>query len=123
MPKIVEIEFYGAVECIDTYTGRLLGVIGNKEYYAIITDKSIATKVLTGESVSLCDVADILEREESSDKFRVIIATKTRDGKSIRDCLFITPRISELNYYNAVGATEIGTCTEKYDWLIIREED
>lgn len=78
------------------YTGRLIGLINDKEFAAIIGNKELQKKCFTSGTMSLTDIVD---NHEKLDDYRMVVAIKKIDDENvIGNKLFITERLSLVSY-------------------------
>jgi hypothetical protein len=102
--KLVNIDFYSSdMESRASrgangrrYTGRLIGLVNDKEFAAIIRNKELQKKCFTSATMPLTDIVDHHEKLEG---YRMVIAMKKVDGEPIiGNKLFITERLSLISY-------------------------
>lgn len=78
------------------YNGRLIGLINDKEFAAIIANKELQKKCYTSGTMSLSDIVD---HHEKLDGYRMVIAIRKVDNNNvIGNKLLITERLSLVSY-------------------------
>jgi hypothetical protein len=101
-----------------TYKGRLLGLITDKEFTSLIKDTDIQKKCYTSATIPLSEIVD---NYEDLDGYRMTIAVKEIDGKSvIGQKLFVTERLSLVSYLNTDRSA--GITGENGAYMMIEEE-
>lgn len=98
-----------AVVVVDVYTtevetslsGRLLGLINDKEFNAIVNSKALQKKILTKESIPL---VNITKNYQNLEDYRVVIAVKERDGTQFYPArLFISDKLGVVSFIQPDG--------------------
>ena len=75
------------------YTGRLLGLIGDKEFHCITNKRSAQNKIFSSQTMPLEEITD---NYTELNGLRIVLALKEVDGKEIQGKhLFISEK---LNY-------------------------
>jgi len=98
------------------YKGRLLGLINDKEFHALIKTKIFRRKVYSGQSIPLIDIS---KHNTCLTEMRVVLAVNKMNGKDI--CgrhLFISER---LDYVTHESNGEIGILGEKDEFYTLTE--
>lgn len=103
------------------YTGRLVGLIADKEFAALIESDSIQKKCFTSGTIPL---ADIVDHHEELEGYRVVIALKKIDDEPVLgQRLFITERLSLVSQLNPnKTAKSAGITGESGSYMMIEEE-
>jgi len=102
-----------------TYSGRLIGLINDKEFASMIANKEVRKKCFTSATIPLSDIVD---NYESLDGFRIVVALKEMDDKPVigKNKLFITERLSLVSYLNTDKSA--GITGENGAYMMISEE-
>ncbi len=117
--KLIKIGVYNKGKELN-YTGRLLGLLSDKEYAAIIDTASLRKKLLTVPTTPLSEIASIPEKEIPG--FRIAIAVKKREEDDVmKKVLFITEPIDFVSGVNSEkDVTFVGT---DGSYIIVDEEE
>ena len=120
--KTVSIYLYLDKAETKAYKGRLLGAVDEKEFQALIKDIRIASRVSTGESVSVKDIAALDTKIEG---LRLVFTLKSKEKKEIpcSETLLISDVIEQLSYYTE-SDDSIGVLFEDKaaEWMSVQEE-
>lgn len=101
-----------------TYKGRLLGLIDDKEFHALITRKKVQNKIFSGQTIPMLDIVNNFPR--SLKGMRVVLAVREIDNKvQPGKHLFITEK---LDYICFEDDSEIGILGEENEYYTIQEE-
>jgi hypothetical protein len=104
--RITKIDFWsGDIKSMESrgtngkkYSGRLIGLINDKEFASIISNKEVRKKCFTSGTLPLTEIVD---NHETLQGFRMVIALKEIDEKPVfGQKLFITERLSLISYLN-----------------------
>jgi hypothetical protein len=100
------------------YKGRLLGLITDKEFNAIINSARLQKKVATKETVPLKEITD---NHKDLDGYRLVLAIRSKDDiTSVGKKLFISERLHLVSYVRA-SKGECGITGETNSYLFIKE--
>lgn len=100
------------------YSGRLIGLITDEEFAALIKSKDIQKKCFTSATIPL---SEIVSYHEELEGFRLVLAVKEIDKEPVvTQTLFITERLSLISYLN----TDIsaGITGENGAYMLLEEE-
>ena len=100
LKTIVEINIY-STEMESSLEGRLLGLVNDKEFNAIVANKKLQKKVLTKATIPL---DSITKYHQSLEDFRVVAAIRARDGAQFHPArLFISDKLSVVSFVQPDG--------------------
>jgi len=100
------------------YKGRLLGLITDKEFNAIIKSTDLQKKVITKETVLLSEITD---NHKDLSGYRLMLAIKSKDGVAVvGKKLFISERLHLMSYVRP-ARNECGITGEVDSYLFIKE--
>jgi len=101
-----------------SYSGRLLGLITDKEFASLIKSADVRKKCYTSGTMPLSEIVDTYEDLEG---YRLVVAVKEIDDESIiGQKLFVTERLSLVSYLNANKSA--GITGENGAYMLIEEE-
>lgn len=112
---------------IDIYTGksetsvegRLLGLINDKEFNAIVTSKELQKKVLTKETISL---SSITQHYQNLEDYRVVVAVRSRDGAQFHPArLFASDKLGVVSFVQPDG--NCGFTDRGQAYIMIEEKE
>jgi hypothetical protein len=114
--KYVEVGVYNTGEDI-TYEGRLLGLINDKEYAAIIEKSDIRNKLLCVATTPVKDIGTI----DNIAGFRLALAVKKRGVENvINRTLFITEPLEYASAYDLVE-NEVSFVGSEGSYITVKE--
>lgn len=91
--------YTGKIETV--FEGRLLGLVNDVEFNAIVNSKKLQKKVLTKETISL---ASITKNHQNLEDYRVVVAIKERDGTMFHPAkLFISDKLGIVSFVQPDG--------------------
>jgi len=100
------------------YKGRLLGLITDSEFNAILKSGSLQKKVATKETIPLEEITD---NHKDLSGYRLVLAIRSKDGiTSVGKKLFISERLHLMSYVRA-SRGECGITAESDSYLFIKE--
>jgi len=100
------------------YKGRLLGLVTDEEFNAIINSARLQKKVATKETISLKEITD---NHKDLAGHRLVLAIKYKDDiTSVGKKLFISERLYLVSYVRA-SKGECGITGETNSYLFIKE--
>ena len=112
-----KIEIIGKGKNKKILTGRLLGLIDDKQYAAIINNKDLGKHLLTGETAKLADVSRILV-SDPSETYRVVMSVGEMNNITLHKHLFISDRLKMLTssstYVNKTMSVEVWVDNNTY---------
>ncbi len=116
--KTVVVDVYtGKIEA--AFKGRLLGLVNDIEFNAIVNSKELQKKVLTKETISL---ADITKNYQTLEDYRVVIAIKERDGEIFHPArLFISDKLGVVSFVQPDG--NCGFTDRGQAYILMEEEE
>ena len=115
--KLVSLHMYnGADEEDPVYKGRLLGLITEEEFRKIISSRDLQTKIETGVTVPLTDVA----KHSDLDGMRMVLSLRKKDETTVLKRLFISEKLGMVTCYKP-DSSEISVTGEKGAWFTIKE--
>ncbi len=127
--RLISIDFWsGHMEAVASrgsdgkrYTGRLIGLITDKEFAALIENDSVQKKCFTSGTIPLSDIVD---NHEELNGYRIVMAIKKIDDNSvIGQRLFITERLALVSQLNPdTTAKSAGITGESGSYMMIEEE-
>lgn len=95
-----------------TYEGRLLGLIDDKQFHALMTRKAFQNKIYSGATVPLAEIA---ENYPEFKGLRMILAVRKINGETIGGKhLFITERLNIVGNDDKEGLGILGKDDEYY---------
>jgi hypothetical protein len=101
-------------------TGRLLGLIHEKEMFALLNNKSFQRKTFSKPTISVSDVGKATEELHQSEDVRLVLAVKTLDDEATNTkTLFISDKLDFVT--QTLSPTEI-TINGKKDVCMFIEE-
>jgi hypothetical protein len=124
--RTISIDFWGSDENTRAhlgdngieYSGRLLGLITDKEFASLIKSVDVQKKCYTSATMPLSEIVD---NYEELDGYRIVVAVKEVNGKSIiGQKLFVTERLSLVSYLNSDKSA--GITGENGAYMLIEEE-
>lgn len=116
--KIVNVEVYNENKEFK-YIGRLLGLLSNKEYAAIVDNDSLKSKLLNVATTPLSEIGELSQSEV--DNTRIAITVKKRGSVEItKRILFIT---EPIEFISSVNSKKYVTFVGSNDSLIIINEE
>jgi len=126
---MTEIKASKAIVVIDVYTGekeeqtsvegRLLGLINDKEFNAIVASKKLQKKVLTKETLSL---SSITHHYQNLEDYRVVIAARARDGIQFHPArLFVSDKLGVVSFVQPDG--NCGFTDRGQAYIMIEEKE
>jgi hypothetical protein len=96
------------------YTGRLLGLIDDKEFHALVTKKRVANKIFSGQTIRLSDVVN--NYKEGLKGMRLVLAVREIDGVAAGGKhLFVTEKLDYITFEETDKAGILGEDNEYYD--------
>ena len=98
----VKVEFFGTNRP-PIYKGRLLGLINNKEFASILTDKDVANKVFTSETKDLDSILDLVSDigTPAGKDWRIVISVREIDDDNIYTArLLVTDILTSFDYFS-----------------------
>lgn len=124
-----EAKAYRKMVVVDVYTeskkdgttveGRLLGLINDKEFNAIVSSKELQKKVLTKETIPL---TSITENYQNLEDYRMVIAIKERDGTQFHPArLFISDKLGVVSFVQPEG--NCGFTDRSRAYIMIEEKE
>jgi hypothetical protein len=118
--KRVTVNLYAHTEGIDKeYNGRLLGFITGEEFNVLLKNKSLQSKFLTVEAVSVDEIA---KNYETLNGLRIVVAVKRVDDKDVLKQLFVSEPLDTVSYYYP-ERKEIGFMTVDNNLLMMTQEE
>lgn len=127
--RLISIDFWSG--CLGTkatrgtdgkrYTGRLVGLITDKEFAALIENDSVQKRCFTSGTIPLSDIVD---HHEELDGYRIVMAIKKIDDNPVLgQRLFITERLALVSQLNPdTTAKSAGITGESGSYMMIEEE-
>jgi len=113
--KIVEVEL---CDLKTKFTGRLLGLVNDSEFYRIVSSRRTQNKLFSSETKPLKDITD---NYDALDGMRIAIAVRTIDGEPAPPKrLFITER---LEMVAKVEKDQVGILAQDDQYVIVTESD
>lgn len=107
----------------NTYEGRLLGLITDKEFNILVNNTKVQKRILTSETVTL---ESIWKDRTTLNGMRIVIAIRKINDVTRYKSLFITQRLGMVNYTNPNAAlpwnSEIGVLGDNSDDIIYIKE-
>lgn len=108
---MTEIKISKTMIVIDVYTGekekqtsvegRLLGLINDKEFNAIVASKQLQKKVLTKETIPL---SSITKHHQNLEDYRVVVAARVRNDTQFHPArLFISDKLGVVSFVQPEG--------------------
>lgn len=102
-----------------TYKGRLLGLVDDKEFHALMTKKRFQNKIFSCRTVRLSEISE--SYKSGFDGLRLVLAVREVDGKEVGGKhLFITEK---LNYIGNDIGKELGILGEEDEYYVVKEEE
>ncbi len=99
------------------FKGRLLGLVNDKEFHALMKKKRFQNKVFSCRTIPLVEIVDNYPKLNG---LRLVLAAQELDGEMlIGKQLFVTEK---LNYVANVDNGVVGILGEKDEYYVIREE-
>ncbi len=123
--KRVNISLYTDDFDCKTYYGRLLGLIDDQEFAAMIGDSKLQKKCITKETKPLSDIAD---NWSDLTGYRLVIALKKVNGIDVCKKLLITDRLGLVSFVRQ-GESEssldigISTAGSNGSYVFLQEEE
>lgn len=111
----VSIKYHG--QKYKEFTGRLLGLITDEEFFALATDIPLRTKILTAETTN---VEDINKAGMDAVDKRLVISMRTLNGDPIIKKLFVSERIKLISSY-IQAKNELGILGQDEHWFTVTE--
>lgn len=112
--RIVNVELHDNKK---EYSGRLLGLIDDSEFYRVLNSRRVQNKVFSSETKPLKEIADYAK----FGGLRLVIAVKKVDGEIVGGKhLFITEKLNMVG--NVETNQQIGILGEWDEYIIISEE-
>ena len=100
------------------YKGRLLGLITDEEFNAIIKSAGLQKKVATKETVLLSEITD---NHKDLSGYRLVLAIKSKDDITvIGKKLFVSERLHLVSYVRP-NKNECGITGEVNSYMFIKE--
>ena len=100
-----------------TYKGRLLGLVNDKEFHALMIKKRFQNKIFSCRTVPLDEIVDNYPRLNG---LRLVLAAQELDGEMLTGKqLFVTEKLSHVA--NVDGGV-VGILGERDEYYVIREE-
>lgn len=116
---ITKIEIFTNKNTISV-TGRLLGLIHEKEMFALLNNKSFQRKTFSKSTTSVFEVGKAVDELHRSEDVRLVLAVKTLEGKAINaKTLFVSDKLDFVT--QTLSSTEI-TINGKRDVCMFVEE-
>lgn len=101
-----------------SYKGRLLGLVDDKEFHALMTKKRFQGKVFSCRTVPLAEI--VSSYKAGFDGLRLVLAVREIDGEIMGGKhLFITEK---LNYIGNESSSGVGVLGEGDEYYVIKEE-
>jgi hypothetical protein len=114
--RITTIELCGSKKI---YKGRLLGLIDDREFHALMTKKRFQAKVFSCRTIPLAEIR--FNYREGFNGLRLVLAIKESNGEAVPGkLLFITEKLSYIG--NEENAHDIGILGEDDEYYIVKEE-
>jgi hypothetical protein len=115
------VSIIGHEEDEEDFEGRLLGLVTNKQLGVLLTRTELWKKIITKETVTLCEFMNDYDALEEK---RMVVAITERHGskkdKPVYRRLYISPQIDHVS--SVTSSNEI-TLTCKEDSLIMLREN
>lgn len=122
MTSLIQLELYTQGEDVK-YKGRLIGLITNEEFNALVNDKTIQNRIYTKASIPLTDIMGL--DEAVIEDMRLVMAVKTRDDENVPGkMLFVSDMLSIVaNETEAVDdvQNEVILNTNSQDCIFVKE--
>jgi len=126
---MTEIKASKAIVVIDVYTsekaeqttveGRLLGLINDKEFNAIVSSKKLQKGVLTKATKSL---SSITRHYQNLEDYRVVVAARARNGEQFHPArLFISDKLGVVSFVQPGG--NCGFTDRSQAYIMIEEKE
>lgn len=113
-----------SIELVDrnrSYKGRLLGLLDDEEFHAMVMKKRIANKIFSGRTVPLDEIIDYYGKKLGDLRgLRLALAIRRIDGeKQGGKHLFITEK---LQYITKQDSGEMCLLGEDDEYYVVRKE-
>ena len=113
--KNVTVELYDQ-EGAKHYSGRCVGLLGDREFNAILKSPDLQRKLTTVRTVPLADIAEVKEVQD----LRLAIITKNNNSETDKKGLFITEPIEMISQFTSPDdITMVGT---DGSYMMVKEE-
>lgn len=101
------------------YRGRLLGLVDDKEFHALMTKKRFQNKIFSCRTVRLSEISN--SYKIGFNGLRLVLAVREVDGEAVGGKhLFITEKLS---YVGSDVGGELGILGEEDEYYIVKEEE
>jgi hypothetical protein len=108
-----------STEVETSLSGRLLGLINDIEFNAIVNSKKLQRGVLTKETIPL---VNITKNYKSLEDYRVVVAIRERDGEQFYPSrLFISDKLSVVSFIQPGGNCAFTDRSQAY--IMIEEKE
>lgn len=105
-------------DCDMTYKGRLLGLINDEEFHAIMIKKRFQNKIFSCRTVL---ISEIKQNHPKLGGLRLVLAATEVNGKTLNGKhLFITEKLNYVSHAD-VGDKTIGILGDKDEYYTIKE--
>lgn len=100
-PKTIVVVDVYTTEIETSLSGRLLGLVDDTEFNAIVSSKKLQKGVLTKETIPL---VSITKNYQNLEDYRVVIAIRERDGAQFHPArLFISDKLGVVSFVQPEG--------------------
>ena len=119
--SLIKLELYTQGEDVK-YKGRLLGLITNEEFNALIDSKEVQNKIYTKGTLPLTDIMGLTDVED----MRLVMTVRKRGEKEVpAKTLFVSDKITMLTYESngkaEDGKEEVIINTASDECLFVKE--
>ena len=99
------------------YSGRCVGLLGDREFNALLKSTDLQRKLTTVRTVPLADIAEMKQIQD----LRLVIVTKNNDNAADKKVLFITEPIEMISQITLPDdITIVGT---DGSYIMVKEEE
>jgi len=103
-----------------TYSGRLIGLIDEKEFAKVISSKVVQARIATGETMPLTEIA---EGYDDLNNMRMVVSLrKVGEELVIGKRLLITERLGLISAMSR-DKKELSITGDKGTWMVVSEEE
>lgn len=123
--KMISLNLYDSSFDCKTYYGRLLGLIDDQEFAAMLSDPKLQSRCMTKATKSLSDITDTWYDLTG---YRLVMALRKINGKEVFKRLLVTDKLGLVSFIRAAGENSlldvgISIAEDKDSYIYMQEEE
>jgi hypothetical protein len=123
--KMISLNLYDSSFDCKTYYGRLLGIIDDQEFAAMLSDPKLQSRCMTKSTKSLSDITDTWYDLTG---YRLVMALRKIDGKEVFKRLLVTDKLGLVSFIRSAGEKSlldvgISVADDKDSYIYMQEEE